>query len=294
MSKAIYKQYDQASLDREYNNRAKVANFEEYLELYASESAKTRETFKCGLDVPFGDSADELLDIFFPHNELNDSSPLLPIHVFFHGGYWKALSKNEFSFVANAFAPKNAITIVVNYALIPEITMSALIDQCRKSLVWVWSNADSFHGDKNRINISGHSAGGHIVAMLMATHWRVHDNSLPADLIKSGCGISGLYNLEPIRLCFLNDDLNLSEQDVVRNSPVRQNPDSMGNLVLPLGALEGDEFLSQSNALVEAWRTDNSQPSVVLMPEQDHFSIVWQLNSPNSDLSTMIHRQLKI
>ena len=289
MSNTVYKNYDQTGLDREYDNRGKVENFDEFMKLYAAESAKTRQRLDCKLDVAFGASAAETLDIFFPPVHSNASK--LPLQVFFHGGYWKALNKSDFSFVANGFAAKNAITIVVNYALIPTVDLSELVEQCRRSLAWIWHNAKPLGGDRERIFISGHSAGGHLVGMMMATDWAAHHKTLPINLIKGGCGISGLYDLDPIRLCFLNDDLKLSEQDVFANSPVNQQPGS-GDLMLPLGALEGDEYLSQSHTLADAWKTQTSQPSVIALAEHDHFSIVWELHNPQAELTTMIHRQM--
>jgi arylformamidase len=285
MASTVFRHYDQAALDREYDNRGKVADFADYMERYKAASAALWDSPDCRLDVAFGPGADETLDIF----PAGDNAP---IHIFIHGGYWKMLSKNEFSYVANAFVPKGVTTVVINYGLIPAVSMDELVRQCRAAVAWTWRHAASFGGDPGHIYVSGHSAGGHLTAMLMATDWPSFEQGLPADLVKGGCGISGLYDLEPIRLCFLNDDLKLTPQEAARNSPVRLSRHYPAPLLLPVGALEGPEYLRQSNDLATAWDDQGSAPQVLVMADMNHFSIVEQLNRPDSELALAIHRQM--
>lgn len=284
MAEPIFLDYDRAALDREYDNRAKVSGAAELVARYSEQSRQARAELPAQLDVSYGASAAETLDIF----TVESPSPA-PVQVFFHGGYWRALHKDDFSFVARAFRPAGAITVVVNYALMPGVGMDELVRQCRAALAWLWRNAGSFNADPGRIAISGHSAGGHLVAMMMATDWPAFESGLPGDLIKAGCGISGLYDLEPIRLCFLNDDLQLTPQDVARNSPIRLSAHNPGPLLLAVGALEGPEYLRQTQALVEAWR---NRPEPWVMEGLNHFTIVAQLNDPASDLSRAVQRQM--
>lgn len=292
VSAKIFGDYDQAGLDREYDNRAKVAQSAEMLQGFAADSESFRRRTKCSLGVSFGPGPDEVLDIF-PAPE--DSAGPVPIQVFIHGGYWKLLSKDEHSFVAKAFAPKGCATVVINYGLIPSIDMDELVRQCRAALAWTYRNADSFGGDRERIYVSGHSAGGHLVAMAMATDWPAFDAqapALPADLVKGGCGISGLYDLEPIRLCFLNDDLNLTYEEAARNSPVRLPPGGTGPLILAVGGDEGPEYLRQSEDMAASWRRHGIAVEVVVLPGQNHFSIAAQLHDPDAALSRLILGQM--
>ena len=164
----IFGDYDQAGLDAEYDNRAKVPNTLATLAGFAERSVDTRKSVAGHLGIAFGSDAEETLDIFLP---TNSSAGLAPIQFFIHGGYWKMMKKEDFSYVAGAFTPKGCATAVVNYGLIPSIDMDELVRQCRAGLGWVYRKAESFGGDPDRIFISGHSAGGHLVAMMMATHW---------------------------------------------------------------------------------------------------------------------------
>ena len=288
MSKSdpVFLHYDQAALDREYNNRDKVPDYADHLDRWQALSMQARRELEAQLDLGYGPSAAETLDVF------TVAGRNAPVQVFFHGGYWKMLHKDDFSYVAYGLQPAGAITVVVNYALIPEVDMDELVRQCRAALAWVYRHAESFGGDRARIYISGHSAGGHLTAMLMATEWSMFELGLPADLVKGGCGISGLYDLEPIRLCYLNDDLELTPEAAERNSPVRLARHAKGPLLLPVGGLEGPEYLRQSETLAEHWRDQGAAPEVMVMAGQDHFSIAAQLETTDSELSRAIQRQM--
>ena len=292
MGEAIFREYDREGLDREYNNRAKVADSADWLARYTREGAATRGVLACRLDVAYGPSPAETLDIFYAGGAppAPGARPA-PVHVFLHGGYWRALDKADFSFVARAFVTAGAVVVVVNYGLIPAVDMDELVRQCRASIAWVWREAPSFGGDPGRIFVSGNSGGGHLVAMLMATDWPAFAG-LPADVIKAGCGISGLYDLEPIRLCYLNETLRLTPEEARRNSPIHLAPLRSGPLLLAVGGLEGPEYHRQTDELAAAWRQRGLPCEVMDMPGIHHFSVVSQLEDPESELARAILRQM--
>ncbi len=289
MAQPVFRDYDRAALDREYDNRAKVRGFAQHLERFAKRSKQARASLPCRLDVRYGPGAAQTLDIF------TASAPgPSPVQVFYHGGYWKAMDKSDFAYVAFCQHGLGAATVVVNYALMPAVSMDELVRQCRAALAWVWHNAPSFGGDRRRIHVSGHSAGGHLVAMLLATDWPRFDAALPSDPIRGACGISGLYDLEPIRLCFLNEELGLSAEEAARNSPVRLERHGPGELLLAVGALEGPEYRRQTMDLADAWAQTGARPSTLVMPGTDHFAIVGLLDDPHSELCGAIRRQMGI
>src|SRR5437879_9668631 len=281
--KTVYLHFGQAALDTEYDNRKKGPNHRAWLSRSAAESARARTDFEARLDVPFGTHAGERLDIF-PARAAG-----APVHVFIHGGYWQWLDKSDFSFVARGLQPEGAAVVVVNYALIPAVGMDELVRQCRASIAWLHRHAASFGGDPNRIFVSGHSAGGHLVAMAMSTDWKAF-GGLPADVVKAGCAISGLYDLEPIRLSYLNAVLQLTPEAARRNSPVHCPPPRSSPLLLALGGLEGAEYHRQSETLAATWHSRKLPCQVVGMPKHDHFSIVAGLAAPASTLSRLLLR----
>jgi arylformamidase len=286
MGETVFFGYDRAALDREYNNSGKVADAAKYFARYPRESARARDTLPARLDLRYGPGPGETLDLFLPAG----GGPA-PVHVFVHGGYWRSLGKADFSFVARGLQPAGILVAVIDYALIPTVDMDELVRQVRASVAWLHRTAPGFGGDPERITVSGHSAGGHLVAMLMSTDWG-RFAGLPPDVVKAGCGISGLYDLEPIRLCYLNETLSLTPEMARRNSPVHLVPAAAGPLLLPVGAREGDEYHRQSEALAAAWRRRGLAAEVVDMAGHDHFSIVAELGSPDTPLSRAILRQI--
>jgi arylformamidase len=289
----IFRDYGQAGLDAQYDNRMKVPDSLEMLRAGTERSAMARTEISGQLNVSFGPAVEESLDIF-PAAPAAISGPA-PIQVFIHGGYWRKMHKDDFSYVARAFTPRGCATVVINYGLIPTIDMDELVRQCRAALAWTHRNAAGFGGDPERIFISGHSAGGHLVAMMMATDWPRFDAqspALPVDLVKGGCGISGLYDLEPIRLCFLNEELKLDPETAARNSPLALAPGGPGSLLLAVGSEEGPEYQRQSEDLAAAWRRHGIAVEVVVLAGQNHFTIVEQLGDPDAALSRLILDQM--
>jgi arylformamidase len=281
----VFRGYDRQALDREYNNRGKVADFADWLARYARESEATRRQLPVDLDVAYGPSPTERLDVF----PAGGRGPA-PVQVFIHGGYWMLLDKRDFSFVARAFHAGGAATVLINYALMPSVGMDELVRQCRAAVAWTHANAKAFGGDPQRIFVSGHSAGGHLTAMVMATDWVRF--GAPADVVKGGCGISGLYDLEPIRLCYLNDTLGLDADAARRHSPIHLRPTSRAPLLLPLGALEGPEYHRQTEEQAAAWRGHGVSCAVLDLPGIHHFSVVSQLEDAASELGRAVLGQM--
>jgi len=277
---------DRDALDREYDNRKKVRDAPAWLTRFAEESNATRAEIPCRLDVAYGAHRGERFDIF----PAERSTPA-PIHVFIHGGYWHRLDKSDFSFVARALVPAGITTVVINYALMPTVSMAELVRQCRACIAWIATYGTSFGGDTQRITVSGHSAGGHLVAMLMATDWAAFAG-LPPDLVKAGVGISGLYDLEPIRLCYLNEVLALTPDEARAHSPIHLTPKHAAPLLLPLGAREGAEYHRQSEAMAAAWRGHGGDCEILDLPDHDHFSIVGELNDRDTPLARALRARV--
>jgi arylformamidase len=283
MDGVIYRDYNQESLDIEYNNRGRFPDTADCKAAQVVGSNEAKAEYECRLDVKFGEGETDLLDIYIAEGD----GPR-PIHVFFHGGYWKSNTKNDFGFVAKPFVPHGLTTIVVEYPLIPSVRMGTLIDRCCASMEWVWRNADSFGGDKNNITISGHSAGGHITAMMMQTDWPSYGDGLPKDLVKGGCSISGVSDLDPVRLSFQNDELQFSPEEAAEFSTLFMDPKHAGPLLAVAGGIEGPEFIRQTTELADAWSAKGMDVKGWIMEGKHHFTTINQYLDPESELSRAV------
>jgi arylformamidase len=279
----VYKDFDQETLDKAYDNRGRFPDTDACKQAQLKGSDAAKATYESKLDVRFGDGDTDLLDIYF-----GEGTGPRPIHVFFHGGWFKSNSKNDFGFVAGPFVPYGVTTVVVEYPLIPSVRMEKLIDRCRASLEWVWRNAESFGGDRDRITISGHSAGGHITQMMMQADFPAYGNGLPGDLIKAGCSISGVSDLEPVRFSFHNEDLQFSEEEAREFSTYLMEPAHKGPLLAVVGDMEGVEFMRHTLALAEAWSAKGMDVDCWVMEGKHHFTTINQYLDPDSELSRRV------
>ncbi|MGZ4481720.1 MAG: alpha/beta hydrolase, partial [Gaiellales bacterium] len=235
------------------------------------------------LDLAYGADPRERLDLFRP-----DGAGRAPVNLFFHGGYWRSGDKERYSYVAEGFLPAGVAVGVVEYALAPEVDMDELVRQCRAAVTWVAEHADQLGIDRDRIFVSGHSAGGHIVGMLMAEGWD------GAAAVKGGCGLSGLYELEPIRLTYLNSTLALDPGTAERNSPALLPPATAAPLILAVGGEEGAEFLRQTAAMEERWTAHGAPVSSMVVAGGNHYTIVQSLGDPRDELTLSVHRQMGV
>lgn len=275
---AIFGAYDRKELDAQYNNRERFPDYAAYFRKWADDSERTRESLAGTLDVSYGEHPKQTLDIF-PADGTN-----VAINLFIHGGYWQSLDKSDFSYVARGFMPHDVTTVVINYALAPGDGMDEIVRQNRAAVAWTWKNAEAFGADRERIHVSGHSAGGHLVAMLLATDWTGFAPGLPRDVVKTGCAISGLFDLEPIRLCYLNEVLGMDEAEAARNSPVRLSYPVATPLLIAVGSLESDEYHRQARAMETVWRDLGYPTEVMDAADLDHFTIADRLGLPDSEI----------
>lgn len=281
MSDAIYGKYDKKGLDAQYFLRPLVPDFQEYFDRYAAESATAREVLGGHIDILYGEQPGEKLDVFAPAG----GSGGAPVHVFIHGGYWQSMDKSDFNYVANGLTPRGAVTVVVNYTLAPEASLTEIVRQNRAALAWTWRNIGEYGGDANNIHVSGHSAGGHLTAMMASTDWPAFGLGLPANLVKSGLCISGLFELEPVRLCYLNEVLGMDAAEAAANSPALLDPPVAVRQVITVGGEETDEFRRQSAHYAKLLQDRDTAVQSLQPAGLHHFSIVAQLGQPDGELT---------
>ena len=272
--------------DRMYNNRAWVPDFANHLQHWTEQSKTARHQLRGLTDISYGDGPNENLDIF-PANLAH-----APVMVFLHGGYWRALDKSDQSFIAPSFTREGVCVVVPNYALCPMVTIPDIVMQMVKALTWVWRYISEWGGDPNRIHVVGHSAGGHLAAMMMACQWQRYADDLPADLVKSGLSVSGLFELESVmRSPMLQSDLRLDEAQVLRCSPAWMPTPAQGSFWSVVGALESDEFIRQHMLIQQAWGKA-CVPVCEALPGLHHFNVLSALAESGSYLNRLALRFL--
>ena len=279
----IFRQYDQADLDAQYNNRARYPDYKDHFDSWGKWSKAARAQMQCKLDVAFGPTPIEAIDIF------PAAAAMAPIYLFIHGGYWYSLDKSDYSYVAQGMRPHGITTVINNFGLAPEHDMETIVAQNRAALAWVWKNAESYGGDRNRIYVAGHSAGGHLGALLLATDWPAIDPELPNNLVKGVCAIGGIFDLEPIRLSYLNQKIGLTADQAIKYSPLTVNYPVSAPLSLVVAVDESDEFHRQSQQMREHWEALGWPVESLTPLGLDHFSVVNNLSDPECIL---VHHQL--
>lgn len=284
----LYRQFaTQEAIDLAYDP-SKVADGAAAMARYKTMSAATMADFRVHADLRFGQSLAETLDLF-PAN-----SPGAPLHVFFHGGYWRSLSNKEFSFAARGLAGAGVSVALVNYALCPSVTLGELVRQCQVALLWLHDHAADYGYDAERITVSGHSAGGHIVGTLLSTDWQGLYGRSP-DLIKGATAISGLFDLAPFPYSWLQPKLQLTGRDVLTLSPVSMAPRVACPVNLVVGALESDEFHRQSQAYQAHLAAADPNRLVVIEAAAgcDHFTVIDGMNDGSGPAFDAIMRHIE-
>lgn len=263
--------------EREYNARAAIPEHPQIFSRWSEQAAATRRLRACLIDLPYGDTSHEKLDLFPARGE---SAPLM---VFIHGGYWRSLDKSDFSWLAPAFIGEGMALALLNYGLAPRTAMEDIVRQVLKALAWLHGRADRYGIDPDRIFVCGHSAGAHLTAMAMAAQWPAYDPVLPADLVKGGLAISGLYDLEPLlHAPFVNVDLKLTPDRVAALSPAYLPAATCAPLYTAVGALESSEFKRQNALIGTRWPRNFVRD--IPLPGCNHLTVCDALGEPGSAL----------
>ena len=302
-----------AWLEHNYNNRARVPTAQAQLAQWASRSEHTRAVYlaqqRCTLDIAYGPSGGETLDVFMPHSRLNSggkprrSDALKPVVVFIHGGYWRGLDKADHSMLApaleRAVADKTnngALVVMPNYDLCPSVEIGDIALQMTRAMAWVYQHIHLFGGDANHVSVVGHSAGGHLATMMLACSWQhVQTDAgehLPKHWIRRAVSLSGLYDLAPlVNAPFIQDDLRLTPQTVSRCSPAYWPKPAKGKLFTAVGSDETDEFVRHNTMMREAWGSKRV-PVAEVLHGLNHFSIIEALADQRQDLLDVVRHLL--
>lgn len=261
----------------QYNARASIPDHPYIFTRWVTESAHVRRTTLGLFDLSYGDATGERLD-FFPANRR--SAPLL---VFIHGGWWRSLDKSDFSFIAKPYTQAGLNVALINYTLAPTASIEEITMQQLRALAWLYRSADKYDFDRERITVTGHSAGAHLTAMMMTALFPVLAGDLPVDLVKAAVLMSGLYDLDPVRHAdFVNDDLQLTPERVLPLSPAFQPLSHATPFITAVGALESDEFKRQNALPGKVWQANHVAD--IALPNANHLTICDAFATPGEAL----------
>ena len=262
--------------ENQLNLRLRHPDYQKFLDINEHESKSVKKRYTCYLDQKYGKDALQAVDIF-PSTVGNS-----PILVFIHGGYWRALDKESYSFVAAPFVENNMTVCVVNYRLIPTVNMEMLLNDIKDAINWIQKEAFQYNGDPRTIILSGHSAGGHLALMTYLMNKGLRSS------IQAICSLSGIFDLAPIKNSYLNEVLQLDENDVENFSVSNKDLSAIKcPVLLSVGSGETDFFVEQSRNLY----TENRSGAPIGYYEYkqlNHYQIVHKLGQEDSPLVNFI------
>ena len=265
-------------LERGYNIRQTYDDFEGYVAGLVARSAETRANADVTLDLAYDAGEQDSLDLF--RCGVKDA----PLHVFIHGGYWQRGSKSMYSFVCEPYLETGVDVAMLGYELCPTASMDGIVAKMRAALGWLWHHGREHGVNPDRLNLSGHSAGGHLTAMMLATEFDKLGSDLPRNLIKAAIPISGLYQLDPLRKTTIGEALQLDDASSRRNSPHFLRPVTDAPILVALGGGETDAFHWQTNAFIDAWQPVAAKLDYFSAPEANHFGAIEQFADASSEM----------
>jgi arylformamidase len=273
----VYKGFTAEELEAQYNLRRRRPDYDTaVIPRWAERSASARRDLNCTNDIAYGSATKQKLDLF---RSADASNPLL---IYFHGGYWQRGDKSIYSFLAAPFVKNGVNVIIAGYQLCPDVSITAISDQARKLLLWVWDNAGPLGVSVENLVVMGHSAGGHITGMLMGTDWKNIDAKLPDNLIKCAIPISPLNELQPLRFTSINDGVRMDAVEAASQSPMNNPPLTDAPQLVVCGERETDEFHRQADIYASQFVTPQRVIKRYTVPACDHFDELDQLAEEDS------------
>lgn len=263
---AVFRGMDRAALDAAYDNVAHVgqAKRDAIVATWFQRAEAVRKSPRATLDARYGSGPRHRLDV------LSCGIAGAPTVAYIHGGYWQWNDKERDAFLGEGLLAAGFNLVLLEYTLAPAVRIDDIVREVRAGIAWVIAHAAEWAGDPARIFVAGHSAGGHLTAMAMA------DSRLAG-----GVAISGIFDLEPIRLGRLNDGLALTPEETERNSPIRHLPAQSAPLIVTVGQAELPELVRHSEEFAAAWRQRGLPGRYLPVPGCDHFTILEELARPN-------------
>jgi arylformamidase len=266
----VFLDYDQAALDAAYDQAAYALNREQLIQRRIRDSELARHRIGEPERIAYGAAEIERLDIYRTRCEP------APVFIFIHGGAWRSGHSQDFAGPAEMFLAAGAHYVVPDFALVQDVVLA---DQVRRAVAWVYGNIARFGGDPNRLYLGGQSSGGHLAAVALTTDWP-RDFGLPADIVKGGVCISGMYDLVPVRLSARSRYVAFDDSTVAALSPIRHLDRLTAPLVVAYGTCETPEFQRQNREFAAAVEAAGKEVKLLVGEHYNHFELPETLGNP--------------
>src|SRR5215470_5967515 len=265
MTEIVYKGFRRDGLEYQYNPRESVPEYPELAKRRAEASRKARSTLKSWLNVAYGSSPREALDIYAA------DKPGGPVLVYMHGGYWRSGNKEDNCNFVPTFTQRGATVALVEYDLCPQVTVTDIVRQTRTAIGWVYKNIVRYGGNPAKIFVSGHSAGGHLTAMALAHDWT--KEGLPQDCIKGAVATSGVFDLDVVMKISVQEQVRMTPEIARANSPFLNPPRVKCPLVVAVGGAEPKGWQQMSEDYFQFCKSNGMNAEYLIEPDANHYTM---------------------
>jgi arylformamidase len=286
MNEIIHRGFRADELEYQYNPRVSVPEYPELAKVRAAQARKVRGSAKSWLNVAYGSSPREMLDIYAADKAGG------PVLVYIHGGYWRSGSKEDNCNFVPTFTRRGATVVLVEYDLCPNVTVTDIVRQTRGAVGWTYKNITRFGGDPSRLFVAGHSAGGHLTAMALAHDWA--KDGLPGDLIKGAAATSGVYDLEMVMRISVQEQVRMTPEVAKQNSPLLLPLRVKCPLLIAVGGAEPKGWQQMSEDYYRFCKDNGTNVSYLVEPEANHYTMTERLLDDRRPVTQAMLRQLGI
>jgi arylformamidase len=286
MSQIIYKGFRKEELEYQYNPQVSVPDYPQLAEVRRKKSQVAREALQSWLNVPYGNSPRQVLDIF-PADQ-----PLAPVLLFIHGGYWRGGSKDDNCGFAPLFVHKGATVVLLEHDLCPTVTVTDIVGQTRSAIAWTYHNINRYKGNPAKLFITGHSAGGHLAAMALAHVWE--KEGLPRDIIKGAAVMSGVLDLDMVMNVNVNEDIRMTPEIAHDNSPLLHPPLSPCPILVAVGGAEPEGWKQMSKDYFQFCQEHGVEGEYLEIPGANHYTMANHLADAKSLLNQAIMKLMNL
>jgi arylformamidase len=285
----VFLDYDQDELDASYTQGPWAPNQAQLVARNAQKSAATIARLGMPRRVAYGPTEIEKLDLF------TTGQPNAPIHVYIHGGAWRAGRSSDDAYQAEMFVDAGAHFAILDFNNVLETKgdLTTMANQVRRGIAWLHRNARSFGGDPDRLYVSGHSSGGHLAAVVLTTDWR-GEFGLPPDTLKGGLCASGMYDLHPVSLSVRSNYVTFTAAMIEALSPIRHLDRLVAPVIVAHGTRETPEFQRQNREFAAALRAAGKPVESILLDGYNHFEVHESLGNPYAPLGRAVLQQMKL